>query len=495
MLTFSWNEMINRIESVWQTGRYQILILRKEVLGMARNRLKVLLIVAIAAVLVCCAAQKKTQPTQPAFEAYEFRVNEYNPKVDIFMVILDASATMAEGGKFQTAREVASRMNQTIPDIRLVGALRTLGQSYSKGTVLAYGPTSYIRGELEAAIWGVRGFGKTALDLAVDAASDDLKSTVQNIAVIILSDGKETDDTALTAAKEMKRRYGDRLCIYSIVVGDDPAGSRFLEQIAEAGECGLSVNAKEIMSSQGMAGFVEEVFLEKKLVDSDGDGVVDDLDGCPHTPLGVEVDARGCPLDSDGDGITDYLDQCPDTPAWVFVDDSGCPLDSDGDGVPDYLDQCLGTAAGVSVDDSGCPLDSDGDGVPDSQDRCPDTPKGATINDMGCWAFEGLVLFVYGKYDIKPEGYPILDEVVSVLKQNPEVKLEIQGHTDSIGSAEYNQRLSENRAKAVMDYLVRHGIEPGRLRAKGYGFTQPVALNDTEEGRAKNRRVELKRIR
>jgi len=138
-------------------------------------------------------------------------------------------------------------------------------------------------------------------------------------------------------------------------------------------------------------------------------------------------------------------------------------------------------------------LDSDGDGVADYLDQCPGTPKGATVNSVGCWAFEGVVLFDFAKYDIQPEAYSLLDEAVSVLKKNPEIVVEIQGHTDNIGSGAYNQKLSENRAKAIVDYLVDHGIASYRLTAKGYGFTQPVASNDTEEGRAKNRRVELRR--
>jgi OOP family OmpA-OmpF porin len=136
-------------------------------------------------------------------------------------------------------------------------------------------------------------------------------------------------------------------------------------------------------------------------------------------------------------------------------------------------------------------LDSDGDGVADYLDQCPDTPKGAAVNNVGCWAFEGVVLFDFDRYEIRPEAEPLLEEVVSILKQNSEIKVEIQGHTCNIGSAAYNQKLSENRAQAVMDYLVRHGIPSYRLTAKGYGLTEPVASNETEEGRAKNRRVEL----
>lgn len=112
---------------------------------------------------------------------------------------------------------------------------------------------------------------------------------------------------------------------------------------------------------------------------------------------------------------------------------------------------------------------------------------------MGSWAFEGVVLFDFGRYDIKPQAYPLLNEVVTILKTNPQTKVEIEGHTDNVGTAEYNQKLSEERAKVVMDYLVENGINPERLSRKEYGFTRPVASNDTEEGRAKNRRVELRR--
>ena len=137
------------------------------------------------------------------------------------------------------------------------------------------------------------------------------------------------------------------------------------------------------------------------------------------------------------------------------------------------------------------PKDSDGDGVIDSLDRCPNTPKGAKVNKVGCWVVKGL-LFDFNKADIKPQYYKNLDEVIKVLKANPGLKVEIQGHTDNIGSAAYNMKLSLRRAQAVANYLIKHGISPSRLKVKGYGFTRPVASNDTPEGRALNRRVQLK---
>ena len=205
-----------------------------------------------------------------------------------------------------------------------------------------------------------------------------------------------------------------------------------------------------------------------------------------------EVAARE-PQDSDGDGVYDDLDKCPNTPSGVSVDSSGCPLDSDGDGVYDDLDKCPNTPSGVSVDSSGCPLDSDGDGVYDYLDKCPGTPLGARVDERGCWVLKG-VQFDIAKATIKPESYQILDEVVEVLVKNPHLKIEIQGHTDSTGSAEMNLKLSQNRAASVLEYFVSNGIERTRLSCRGFGMEKPIASNDTIDGRAKNRRVELKPI-
>jgi len=227
--------------------------------------------------------------------------------------------------------------------------------------------------------------------------------------------------------------------------------------------------------------------------DSDGDGVSDSKDKCPGTPAGVAVDAMGCPKDADGDGVPDYKDKCPGTPAGVAVDAMGCPKDTDGDGVPDYKDKCPGTPAGVAVDAMGCPKDADGDGVPDYKDKCPKTPKGAKVNTAGCWILKG-VWFDTDKADIKPGMEATIIEAVQVLKQNPGLKVQIQGHTDNIGNASYNQKLSEKRAESVRQFFLKNGIAADRLSATGYGLTQPVATNDTEEGRAQNRRVQIKPI-
>ena len=263
------------------------------------------------------------------------------------------------------------------------------------------------------------------------------------------------------------------------------------------------------------------ISLGAKAKDTDGDGVVDKKDMCPDTPAGVQVDASGCPLDRDGDGIADYQDECPDVPGLKAL--NGCP-DSDGDGVTDSKDLCPDTPAGVKVDAKGCPLDRDGDGVADYLDKCPDVvgvplfngcpdtdgdgvpdykdkcpTVAGPVENNGCpeeahvlvQSLEGIQ-FEFDSDVIKPESYPTLDAAVETLKSKTEFNLDVSGHTDNIGDDAYNQNLSERRANAVVKYLTDKGISAARLKAAGFGETQPVAENETPEGRAKNRRVDFK---
>lgn len=209
------------------------------------------------------------------------------------------------------------------------------------------------------------------------------------------------------------------------------------------------------------------------------------------------------PVDTDGDGVVDSIDRCPSTPAAVTVDEFGCEVkpevDSDGDGVVDSADQCPDTRTGVPVDATGCPLDTDGDGVADFKDKCPGTVMGETIDEYGCpervakarGALQG-VTFKLGSANLTPNSETILDEVAEVLKEFQNVNVEVQGHTDSTGSEALNMRLSKSRAESVKQYIASRGISVERLSANGYGSSNPVADNTTADGRAKNRRVELK---
>jgi len=233
-------------------------------------------------------------------------------------------------------------------------------------------------------------------------------------------------------------------------------------------------------------------------LDSDGDGVVDGLDKCPNTPPGRKVNAQGCELDSDGDGVVDGIDKCPNTPPGRKVNAQGCELDSDGDGVVDGIDKCPNTPPGRKVDANGCEPDSDGDGIIDAIDQCPDTPAGDRVDAKGCSLPKVMVLkgvnFETNKADLLKPSIAILDDAVAILKRYPGLRVEVAGHTDSVDSDAHNMDLSQRRAKAVMDYFVGQGIGTERLTVKAYGEGQPVADNGTEEGRAKNRRVELRAL-
>jgi OOP family OmpA-OmpF porin len=210
--------------------------------------------------------------------------------------------------------------------------------------------------------------------------------------------------------------------------------------------------------------------------DSDGDGVMDASDRCPGTPSGTKVDAKGCAL-------------AAVVPAAVIP--AAVELDSDGDGVVDSKDACPNTKKGVTVDEKGCPVDTDKDGVTDDLDQCPGTPVDANVDARGCWVIKDL-RFNTGKTDILASSIKNVDAVADVMVKNPDMRLEVQGHTDNVGKAKYNKTLSEKRAQAVMDYLISKGISKNRMVAKGYGMDVPAADNGTEEGRAANRRVELK---
>ena len=386
---------------------------------MKKHYLFPLFIVMISVLLIGCAGEK-VKPTPPAFQPYKFQANQYEPKVDNFMVILDTSSSMADKCQGQAKGTIAKNflmaMNETLPELKYNGALRTFGHGGylpDRSTMLVYDVKSYSTSGFGSAINGVKGpSGDSSLPLAraITSAGKDLASSQGPIALIIVSDGVDMDQAPVKAAKALNSQFGNRLCIYTVQVGDDPGGKAILEQIAGASDCGFSTTADKLASSGSMAGFVEGIFLAKP------------------APKPVPV-AK--------------------------------------------------------------PMDSDGDGVTDDKDQCPNTPKGATVDARGCWTYAAVVMYGFDSAEIKSEAFPMLDEAVSILKKNPELKVEIDGHTDNIGPAAYNMNLSERRAKAIMEYFVDKGVEAERLTTKGFGLTMPAVSNDTKEGRAKNRRVTL----
>jgi OOP family OmpA-OmpF porin len=215
--------------------------------------------------------------------------------------------------------------------------------------------------------------------------------------------------------------------------------------------------------------------------------------------------------DPDGDGISGAADKCPNVAEDKdgFEDDDGCPEpDNDKDGIPDASDKCPNqpeTVNGID-DEDGCPeVDTDGDGILGSRDKCPDEPetKNGYKDEDGCpdeipvalKKFTGVIEginFKTASATILPGSFSILDRAVLVLKEYPDTRLEIAGHTDSRGKADYNRDLSQRRADSVKLFFIANGIDGSRLTTIGYGLDRPIADNQTESGRSKNRRTEFR---
>ena len=244
--------------------------------------------------------------------------------------------------------------------------------------------------------------------------------------------------------------------------------ARAAERLSPRDRCaGSSTGTSEIPHTEGP--------------DADLDGVGDATDACPSEAEDSDgyLDADGCPdPDNDQDGQPDAVDRCPNQPEDLdgYLDGDGCPdPDNDGDGVDDGLDRCPRERGAASSE--GCPqLKYKGVEV---------TPKALRITEP--------VVFDGDTATMRSVSFPLLDTVVEVLKEHPEIRLEIQGHMDSSGDDQHSMKLSQSRAEAVLRYLVDHGIDSARLTAHGYGETRPIESNRTSQGREINRRVEFVR--
>jgi len=393
-----------------------------------------LMFLGIFLTLMGCAARQAGRE-QPTFKAVDLnrlvQSGDYVQKIDHFLVILDASGT-TKGAKYQTARHLVKNMNLTIPRLDLKAGLRVFGKDGDR-TDLVYGMANYTQSGFDTAIPAKGGYGQSPLGESIVAAGSDLKQASGNIALIIFSDGLETGISSIDAAEGLKKQYGNKLCIYAVKLGSSSRGKVVLEGVTRAGQCGLAVNAEEIQSPEGMAGFVERVFLAK----------------APPKPI--------------------VLSPPPVPPP---------PPE------PKEIPKPEPAAAPPK------PLDSDGDGVPDRVDKCPNTPRGAKVDREGCWELP-VLYFDTAKWDIKDEFIPSLQEVAAVLKNNPDVKMIVEGYTDNRDSKSYNRRLSTKRAMEVQRYFIQSGVARERLTPWGYGEAKPVLPNTSKENMSRNRRVEL----
>lgn len=404
---------------------------RLQLLFIKENFMKTpLLISASVAAAVLSGCVSAPPASFEGFQAKDLsgltRSGAYVQKTDNFLVIHDSSDSMnhpytysaiGTGSKHDVETELLKRMNQTIPDsLKLTSGLRNFGFGQCHGilfSTLLQPMTAYSKASFDGAIDKIScASGGTPISTPIEMAGSDLSASSGRNAVIVFSDGMDTSTSPIPAVQALKATYGDKLCIYSVWVGNeaDVVGRKTMNDISDLSACGFSISGAEIASSDGMADFVKRVFFQA-----------------------VNVAAPAPAVDGDDDR----------------------------------------------------------DGVLNSRDKCPRTPLGATVNYQGCWVIKG-VNFDTNKSDIKPRYYGILDKVVTVIRNNPGLNIEVQGHTDSRGSAAYNMALSDRRASSVEAYLSNGAGGSASLTSRGYGFTQPIDTNETDEGMAHNRRVQLK---
>ncbi len=352
----------------------------------------------------CSTPQPMTSFTPQDFDA-QFRSGRIQPKVDNFIVVFDASSSMSEAykgsvhtghSKFAVAKDLVHRMNITMPAMPIQGGMTAFGldPNVSKNpTTVVYGPTDYTEAGLEEGLAAInRPGGTTPLGLGLASAGEMLKNARGKVAVILFSDGEEnTTTTAATeAAEALKQQFGPNLCLHTVFVGNTEEGRQLMSSLAAASECGLASSADEIVSSDGMADFVEKVFL-----------------------------AAAKPM----------AKPAPPPP--------------------------------------------------------PPLPQPKIT-----WILSG-VNFDFNSDVVRPDAKEILKSDIKILRENPQIRVEVQGHTCDLGPADYNRELSDRRAQSIKEYLISQGVARNRLESRGYGDDRPRVPNDGEENRARNRRVEL----
>ena len=489
---------------------------------MKKNFFTIMLICIISLILSGCHARKSGsllkkshQMIENALSMFDHPIGIYDPsKVQALptpktppitqniVIIFDSSLSMNEPyaglAKIQHAKMILKGINNALPDT----PLRTMFYKFSSSPYQEKNPiqiiapmTAYDRQEVKKAI-NENKFTPDESPLAkcLNQCRLDLASVNDNIAVLIITDGDTFDPSPIKAAKSLYHEFGARIGLYPVMVGNSPQGKRLLNQIADQSVCGFVQRSDCLLDNTCMHNFIHTIIYSPsyKNRDRDGDGIKDQMDSCPTTPLGNVVDSSGCSPDTDGDSISDDRDECPDTPAGVTVESNGCPpKDRDNDGVLDTEDQCLDTPAGDIVDVNGCTKpDQDQDGILDIKDDCTDTPIGASVNARGCWVISDLQ-FSPGRWELDTSHKNSLQEVIDIMKRNPDLRIEIQGHTDNTGPEGLNKKLSSYRAMSVMKYLMQNGIRASRLTFMGYGSEKPIVSNDTPRNRALNRRVEF----
>jgi len=349
--------------------------------------------------LVLLSGCQTVEPVQP-FGMFPVEPGPYeNIIVDHVSVILDASDSMYAPEKYPVARALVQSFVEGMPPNGYDVGVTVFG-SEDTDDWLVHQLSPFNRPDTLNFVDGIYHVGGTTpLAHAIRSLEPQLNTVSGTGAIVIFTDGETNYEKTIEAAKSLRETYPGQLCIYAVFLGEDFEGRLLLGDLVNVTGCGRGWLVDKVNSIEGMESMVRTIFFG-------------------------------------GYG------------------------------------------------------DEDGDGVPDNIDECPGTPRGAEVDERGCWVLSG-VLFATDRYEIRPEYEGLLDDVAGVLRANPNLRIRIEGHTDSRASDGYNQTLSERRAGAVEDALVARGINASRLETRGYGETRPIAPNTTPENMQKNRRVEL----
>lgn len=329
---------------------------------------------------------------------------------DNFVLVVDQSAEMNktyhDKSKHLIARETAREFIKNVPtQVPIQGAIYMYGVMAAENenkikriySMHPFNKSEFLKESKEMGIQT----GPSSLSQALRAVRHDLNDVSGRTAIIIISGGNLSDvGEPGTETKKLKEKYGDNVCIFTILVGKIKKGGENLDDLVRKGKCGYAADAGSLDNAKKMERYAYSIFF-------------------------------------------------------------------------------------------GAGDDKDLDGVANKDDKCPDTPFGASVDYRGCWAIYD-VQFDSGKADIKPEYNDLLDEIAAVMNVNPGIKIVIEGHTDSEGDDSSNMQLSQQRANAVMNYLVNAEVDAFRLRAIGKGESEPIGDNSTAEGKAQNRRIEFK---
>lgn len=372
-----------------------------------------------------CATQQATtyQGFSPVAVAQNSSTAAYKQKANTLHVIVDASGSKAaahknsENSSFDAEKQFLYRLNKSIPaSAKLSSGLRNFGMGpctdwQTTNLVQAIAPHSQSKFQSSIDKMTCAG-GGSPMENALAAAATDLDKAPGKVALLVVADGHGLSSKTLTEAQALEDKFGDRLCIYSVWVGNDKEldGQSLLQQFSNIADCGTSAVVSDLNSAPAVAAFVENMLFTKTAL----------------------------------------------TPA--------------------------------PAPRARLPQDSDGDGVIDARDKCPNTPAGARVDSQGCWSFTGIE-FEFDSAVIKPQYTALFDNAIQILKANPGLTVQLDGHTDSRGPANYNLGLSTRRSQAVKDHLLYSGINASRIAIKGFGESEPIADNSTSEGRAENRRV------